>query len=104
MNNSDLIKAVNTILTSLISPKLNNLVNFEVSVDTSDFTGELFVYVDVNVNRNNYWEMFHSGYYNNGEVYNSAWDFDDKIIRDVKQVLKYLNIQNSVIEVYAIKS
>ena len=104
MNNSDLIKAVNTILTSLISPKLNNLFNFEVSVDTSDFTGELFVYVDVNVNRNNYWEMFHSGYYNNGEVYNSAWDFDDKIIRDVKQVLKYLNIQNSVIEVYAINS
>ena len=104
MNNSDLIKAVNTILTSLISPKLNNLVNFEVSVDTSDFTGELFVYVDVNVNRNNYWEMFHIVYYNNGEVYNSAWDFDDKIIRDVKQVLKYLNIQNSVIEVYAINS
>ena len=104
MNNSDLIKAVNTILTSLISPKLNNLVNFEVSVDTSDFTGELFVYVDVNVNRNNYWEMFHSGYYNNGKVYNSASDFDDKIIREVKQVLKYLNIQNSVIEVYAINS
>ena len=102
MNNSDLIKSVKTVLTSLISPKLNGMVNFEVSTETHDDTGELYVIVDVNINNVNYWEIFDNGYYNNGDGYNSPSDFDDDIVKDVKDVLKYLGIQKSIVEVYAV--
>lgn len=102
MNNSDLIKSVKTVLTSLISPKLNGMVNFEVSTETHDDTGELYVIVDVNVENANYWIIYDGGYYNDGEGYNSPSDFDDDIVKDVKDVLKYLGIQKSIVEVYAV--
>ena len=89
-------------MTSLISPKLNGMVNFEVSTETHDDTGELYVIVDVNINNVNYWEIFDNGYYNNGDGYNSPSDFDDDIVKDVKDVLKYLGIQKSIVEVYAV--
>lgn len=102
MNNSVLIKSVKTVLTSLISPKLNGMVNFEVSTETHDDTGELYVIVDVNVENRNYWIIYDGGYYNDGEGYNSPSDFDDDIVKDVKDVLKYLGIQKSIVEVYAV--
>ena len=102
MNNSDLIKSVKTVLTSLISPKLNGMVSFEVITETHDDTGELYVIVDVNVENVNYWKIYDNGYYNNGEGYSSPSDFDDDIVKDVKDVLKYLGVQKSIVEVYAV--
>jgi hypothetical protein len=104
MNSSDLIKAVNAVLTRLISPKLNGMVNYEVTTETHDDTGELYVIVDVIVDIVNYWKIYHNGDYNNGEGYNSPSDFDDDIVRDVKQALKYLGIQKSIVEIYVIES
>ena len=105
MNNSDLIKAVNVVLTRLISPKLNGLVDYEVTTETHDDTGELWVMVDVYVDYHNYWNIYDMGHYNDGEGYGSPSDFDDDIVLDVKRALKkYLGIQRSIVEVYLIES
>lgn len=99
MDSPTLIKAVNAVLTRLVSPKLNNMVSYQVTTDTHYDTGKLYVIVDVIVDSKNYWELYDGGYYNNGEGYDSPSDFDDDIARDVKQALKYLGIQKSVVDV-----
>lgn len=94
MNNSDLIKAVNNVLTSLFSSKFDGKVLYDISIETNDDTGTEYFMVDVIIDDKEYWK-----YYDNGP-YNSPSDLDDELGGEIKKFLKYAGVNKSFIQVF----
>lgn len=100
MNDEDLVQAVFAVLNRLITPKLGGDVVYKIQVDYEFVPETKYVFIDVIVNEENYWKIYNSGQYNNGEGYDSPSDFDEHIDEDVRTALRYLGVNKAMIDIY----
>jgi hypothetical protein len=100
MNDENLKQAVIVVLSKLITPKLGGDVDYEVVVEDTFVPGTKYVFIDVRVNEDNYWGIYNTGQYNNGEGYNSPSDFDEDIDDDIRTALRYLGVNKAMIDIY----
>lgn len=100
MNDENLVQAVFAVLNRLITPKLGGDVVYKIQVDYEFVPGTKYVFIDVIVNDKNYWKIYNSGQYNNGEGYDSPSDFDEHIDEDVRTALRYLGVNKAMIDIY----
>jgi len=94
MNNSDLIKAVNNVLTSLFSSKFDGKVLYDISIETNDDTGTEYFMVDVIID-----DIEYRKYYDNGS-YDSPSDLEHELGGEIKKFLKYVGVNKSFIQVF----
>ena len=100
MNDENLVQAVFAVLNRLITPKLGGDVVYKIQVDYEFVPGTKYVFIDVIVNEENYWKIYNSGQYNNGEGYDSPSDFDEHIDDDIRTALRYLGVNKPMIDIY----
>lgn len=96
MTEQELIKAVKTLLTRLVSPKFNNEVGYKITAEhmsmdniTNWDDDTMYFVIDMYVNPEEYWKV-----YNDGD-YDSPSEFDDDIAYGVKSTLRYMGVNKS---------
>lgn len=87
-------KTIRTLLSKLVSPKYGSDVEYDIIFEKHDDTGQEYVVIDVTLDAGEYWKLLQSA------GYVSPSDFDETIMEDVKNALKYLNITRSFVEIY----
>lgn len=85
---------IKRVLEHLVSPKWNGIVEYKIESSTHDDTGVLYYIIDVIFDIETYWETFHSREYGNSS------EMDKDILDDVKAAVKYLGINNVIVEIY----
>ena len=96
MNDYNLTQSILAILSELVTPKLGGDVDYQVEIGDHFVPNNKHVFIYVFIDENNYWEIYNSGQYNNGEGYDSQSDFDKDIGNDIRKILRYLG-ENKVI-------
>lgn len=86
--------AVISVLDRLVSPKYEFAVDYDVSFEKHDDTGEVYCMVDVTLDYNTYLRMFDE------RGYDSVSMFEYDLDTDIKNALKYLGIYKSIITFY----
>jgi hypothetical protein len=99
---------VKNLLETLVSSSWDGIVNYGLEYSTHDDTGQTSLMVDVIFDMNDYWiKNFNIRKIKAGmagrQIYNTS-DMDYEISRDVKSALKYLGINNSIVEIYVIEA
>ena len=96
-NDENLTRAIVAVLSRLITPKLGGDVDYQVEIGDHFVPNNKHVFIYVFINENNYWEVYNSGQYNNGEGYDSQSDFDKDIENDIRKTLRYLGKKKSLL-------
>lgn len=86
--------AVVSVLERLVSPKYEFAVDYDVSFEEHDDTGEVYCMVDVTLDYNTYLRMFDE------RGYDSVSMFEYDLDTDIQNALKYLGIYKSIITFY----
>ena len=86
--------AVISVLDRLVSPKYEFAVDYDVSFEEHDDTGEVWCVIDVTLDHNIFLRMFDEGGYDSVPMF--EYDLDT----DIKNALKYLGIYKSIITFY----
>jgi hypothetical protein len=98
---------IKNLLETLVSPSWDGIVDYGLEYEKHDDTGQTFLIVDVIFNIDDYWNKNFSirktkAGMEGREIYDTS-DMDYEVSRDVKSALKYLGINNSIVEIYVIE-
>jgi len=85
---------IEKVLEHLVSSKWNGIVEYKIESSKHDDTGVLYYMIDVIFDINWYWAIFESRDYENYGI------MDENISDDVKNAVKYLGINNVIVEIY----
>ena len=85
---------IEKVLEHLVSSKWNGIVEYKIESSKHDDTGVLYYMIDVIFDINWYWAIFESCDYENHGI------MDENISDDVKNAVKYLGINNVIVEIY----
>ena len=99
-NDENLTRAIVAVLSRLITPKLGGDVDYQVEIGDHFVPNNKHVFIYVFINENNYWEIYNSGQYNNGEGYDSQSDFDKDIENDIRKTLRYLGVNKVITYIF----
>ena len=100
MNDYNLTQSILAILSELVTPKLGGDVDYQVEIGDHFVPNNKHVFIYVFINENNYWEIYNSGQYNNGEGYDSQSDFDKDIENDIRKTLRYLGVNKVITYIF----
>jgi hypothetical protein len=85
---------IKKILEHLVSPKWNGIVEYKIEPSTHDDTGVLYYMIDVIFDIDTYWETLYS------REYGHSSEMDEDISDNVRTAVKYLGINNVIVEIY----
>lgn len=99
------VETVRKLLEKLVSPNWKGIVDYKLEYDDGS-TGNTFLMVDVIFDMRDYWvknfNVRKSKAKELGQIYDTR-DMDYQLSKDVKSALKYLGVNNSIVEVYVIE-